>query len=109
MDAGKLNKRVIVRSQTQTSDGYGGTTSTLSPTAAFWAKITEKQGDVVQENYKRGRFLKVDFIVRTKTVEEYITFDDLLQIQGKDGYYRIVEIFEHQDKYYTTIRGVLID
>jgi len=109
MDAGKLNKRVLIKRQAKTSDGYGGTTSTLSTTATVWAKINEKQGKIEEKNFKRGRYLEADFIMRSKTVTENITDDALLQIQGESKYYRITEIFEHRDKYYTTITGVLID
>lgn len=109
MDAGKLNKRVVIKRQSKTSDGYGGTTSTLATQATVWAKVTQKKGKVEETNYKRGRFLEADFIMRSKTVTENVTDDDLLQIQGESNYYRITEIFEHVDKYYTTVKGVLVD
>lgn len=109
MDSGKLNTRVVVKRQTQTADGYGGLTSTISDYATVWANLKEKKGDIKSTDRFRGRFLEVALIMRSKTVESKIANDDYLQIQGISGDYRITSIYESQQKYFTTIEAIKID
>lgn len=46
MQSGKLNKRVILQTVSQSSDGAGGsTTDTWADTATIWASITPSTGN----------------------------------------------------------------
>jgi head-tail adaptor len=95
MDAGKLNTRVEVKTQTSSADGYGGFSSTVATTATVWAYVKQVKGEVKSNTYPRGRYLDIELIMRDKTVESNsITEDSILKIQGKTGDYAVTGIFE---------------
>lgn len=101
MDAGKLNTRVEIKTQTTSADGYGGFTATTATTATVWASVKEVKGDVETNAYSRGRYLNIEVVMRDKTIESNsIDEDTILKIQNKAGDYRITGIYENfQDKF----------
>lgn len=103
MDSGKLNKRILIRRQTKTSDGFGGTTSTFSTVATIWAKVTELKGEIQKSNFISGRYIEVEIIVRSKTADQYILANDIIQIQGQSGDYKINNIYESQEDQFVKI------
>lgn len=103
MDSGKLNKRILIRRQTKTSDGFGGTTSTFSTVATIWAKVTELKGEIQKSNFISGRYIEVEIIVRSKTADQYILANDVIQIQGQSGDYKINNIYESQQDQFVKI------
>lgn len=103
MDSGKLNKRILIRRQTKTSDGFGGTTSTFSTVATIWAKVTELKGEIQKSNFISGRYIEVEIIVRSKTADQYILANDVIQIQGQSGDYKINNIYESQEDQFVKI------
>ena len=107
MDAGKLDKRIEIKSITKTSDGYGGTTSTLNAFATVWAYVREVSGKVEQDEFDRGRKKELDIIVRSQTAEDKsISEDNILRVEGETGDYRVISIVEHTYKKYTKITAV---
>ena len=95
MDAGKLDTRVEIKTQSKTPDGFGGFTSTSTVSATVWANVKEVKGEILAEHYTRGRFLDVDIIMRDKTFDDNnIDESTILKIQNKTGDYRITSIFE---------------
>lgn len=95
MDAGKLDTRVEIKTQSKTADGYGGFSATTSVTATVWAYVREVKGDVDDEAYRRGRYLNIEVVMRDKTVSgNNIDENSILKIQSKTGDYRITGIYE---------------
>lgn len=110
MDAGKLDTRVEVITQSKTADGFGGFTSTETVSATVWAYVRETKGDVEGDGFRRGRYLNVDIIMRDKTVDENsIDEDTILKIQSKTGKYRIKGIFESLKSKFVKISATKID
>ncbi len=101
MDAGKLGTRVVLKQVTKVSDGFGGTTATLTTNGTVWASVREIKGDIEGEGYSRGRYLNIEVIMREKTVNDNsINENTVLKIQSKDGDYKIKSIFEdYKDKF----------
>jgi hypothetical protein len=110
MDAGKLDTRVEIVTQTKTEDGYGGFTSTEEVTATFWASVIEAKGDVGGETTRRGRYLYVDIVIRDKTIDEYsINRDTIFKIQSEEGKYRVIGMFESYKNKFVKISATKLD
>jgi head-tail adaptor len=103
MDSGKLNNRIIIKRQSKSDDGFGGTTSTLTTIATIWARVTELKGEIQKTDFVSGRYVEVEIIVRTKTADQYILANDVIQIQGQTGDYKINNIYESQEDQYVKI------
>lgn len=103
MDSGKLNNRIIIKRQSKSDDGFGGTTSTLSTIATIWARVTELKGEIQKTDFVSGRYVEVEIIVRSKTADQYILANDVIQIQGQTGDYKINNIYESQEDQYVKI------
>lgn len=103
MDSGKLNNRIIIKRQSKSADGFGGTTSTLSTIATIWARVTELKGEIQKTDFVSGRYVEVEIIVRSKTADQYILANDVIQIQGQTGDYKINNIYESQEDQYVKI------
>lgn len=107
MDAGKLDKRVIVKAVSKTADGYGGYTNSIGTVKTIWANVKEVSGDIVSSDGKRSQSTDIEVICRTKA----ITFDlktHLLQIEGNSTNYRINNIIEEEYKYFDKILATKI-
>lgn len=107
MDAGKLNTRVTIKRLTQTSDGYGGTTSTIADYSTIWAAKKELGGDVKNENGQRALYNDIELIVRKKTADN-INQDDVLQVESDSNTYRITAIYDSKQDFMTTIKATKI-
>ena len=103
MDSGKLNQRILIKRQTKTADGFGGTTSTVSTVATSWAKVTELKGEIQKTDFVSGRYIEIEIIVRSKTADEYILANDTIQIQGQSGDYKINNVYESQEDQFVKI------
>lgn len=103
MDSGKLNNRIIIKRQSKVDDGFGGTTSTLTTIATIWARVTELKGEIQKTDFVSGRYVEVEIIVRSKTADQYILANDVIQIQGQTGDYKINNIYESQEDQYVKI------
>jgi head-tail adaptor len=107
MDAGKLDKRVLIKSVGKTADGYGGYTDSVSTLKTIWANVKEVSGDIATSDGKRSQSTDIEVICRTKA----ITFDlktHLLQIEGNSTNYRINNIIEEEYKYFDKILATKI-
>lgn len=102
MNAGKLDKRVLIKRQTKSSDGFGGYTSTSATENTIWARVDYKAGEVENTNGRRKRKLEIELIVRKKAAES-ILITDLLQIENITGLYQINDMYDADYKYYTKI------
>ena len=102
MNPGKLDKRVLVKRQSKTADGFGGFTSSLSTQTTIWASVNYTDGDITTKNGKRDRNLVIELIVRKKTADNIAT-TDLLEIENVSGQFQINSMFDSNYKYYTTI------
>lgn len=107
MDAGKLNTRVTIQRFSETSDGYGGTTTESSDIATIWAYKKEVGGEVKTENGQRTLHNDIELLVRKKTADN-IEFDDLLRIESETDTYRITDFFDSKQDFMTTIKAVKI-
>lgn len=107
MDAGKLDSRIEIKTLTETSDGYGGTSSSIINYATIWGNVREVTGDVSEGGLDRGRRKEINVIIRSKTFEDKnITEDNVLRIEGETGEYRITSIMEHTYKRYMKITAI---
>jgi len=107
MDAGKLDTRILIKRLTKTADGFGGTTSTEATALTIWAKKTEKKGEVKSINSQRKLYTEIELLVRKKTSDQLL-YTDILQIENESDKYRINEIFDSTEKYFTTIKATRI-
>lgn len=105
MDAGEFDIRIEIKRLAKTSDGYGGTTSTLSVNDTVWAKKTDKSGDISSNNGRRKINDEIELVIRKKSANQ-IQNDDLIKIEGEAGDYRITSLFDSTHKYYTTVTAV---
>ena len=104
MQSGELNKRILIKRLTKSSDGFGGYTSTNSTQSTIWAKLDYKRGDITNRNGKKNRNLEIELIIRKKTADD-ILITDLLQIENVSGYFQINDMFNSDFKFYTTIKA----
>jgi head-tail adaptor len=102
MNPGKLDKRVLIKRQSKTADGFGGFSSTLATQTTIWAKVNYTDGDITIKNGKRDRNLVIELIVRKKTADNIAT-TDLLEIENVSGQFQINSMFDSNYKYFTTI------
>ena len=102
MNPGKLDKRVLIKRQSKTADGFGGFSSTLATQTTIWANVNYTDGDITIKNGKRDRNLVIELIVRKKTADD-INTTDLLEIENVSGQFQINSMFDSNYKYYTTI------
>tara|TARA_Y100000114_G_scaffold40115_1_gene35673 strand:- start:667 stop:993 length:327 start_codon:yes stop_codon:yes gene_type:complete len=102
MNPGKLDKRVLIKRQSKTADGFGGFSSTLATQTTIWANVNYTDGDITIKNGKRDRNLVIELIVRKKTADNIAT-TDLLEIENVSGQFQINSMFDSNYKYYTTI------
>lgn len=107
MDAGKLNTRVTIKRLTQTADGYGGTSSTITDYTTIWAAKKELGGDVKNENGQRTIYNDIELMVRKKTADN-INHDDVLQVESDSNTYRITSIYDSKQDFMTTIKATKI-
>ena len=107
MDAGKLNTRITIKRFTETSDGYGGTTTDSVDIKTIWASKKEVGGEVKTQDGRRLLHNVMELTVRKKTAED-ILFDDLLQVESDTDTYLIIELFDSQQDFTTTIKAVKI-
>jgi SPP1 family predicted phage head-tail adaptor len=107
MQAGKLNKRVTIKRLTETSDSYGGTVSTVADYVTIWADKKELGGEVKNENGQRTLYNDIELTIRKKTAD-VIRYDDIFSIEGDANTYRINEIFDSKEDFFTTIRATKI-
>lgn len=108
MDSGKLNTRITVKRLTNTSDGYGGTTSTIADYKTFWAKKKEVSGEIMQQNGTINRYIQIELIIRKRTADE-IRNNDILQVEGSADTYRVNSIHETRQDFYKMIKATKID
>lgn len=107
MQAGKLNKRVTIKRLTEISDSYGGTVSTVADYVTIWADKKELGGEVKNENGQRTLYNDIELTIRKKTAD-VIRYDDIFSIEGDANTYRINEIFDSKEDFFTTIRATKI-
>jgi len=107
MDAGKLNTRVTIKRLSETSDGYGGTSSTVADYSTIWAHKKELGGDVKNENGQRTIYNDIELTIRKKTADN-IRHDDVLQVESDSSTYRVTAIFDSVQDFMTTIRATKI-
>ncbi|MBT7881412.1 MAG: head-tail adaptor protein [Flavobacteriaceae bacterium] len=102
MNAGKLDKRVLIKRQTKSSDGFGGYTSTNATQSTIWAKVDFTNGEITSKNGRKKRNLQIELLVRKKTADTILT-TDLLQIENISGLYQINDMYDADYKYYTKL------
>ena len=102
MNAGKLDKRVLIKTQTKSSDGFGGYTSTNATQSTIWAKVDFTNGEITSKNGRKKRNLQIELLVRKKTADTILT-TDLLQIENISGLYQINDMYDADYKYYTKL------
>ena len=106
MNAGKLDKRVLVKRQSKTADGFGGFSSSLATETTIWAMVNYTAGDISTKNGKRDRNLVIELTVRKKTADDIAT-TDLLEIENVSGQFQINSMFDSNYKYFTTITATI--
>lgn len=105
MQAGKLNKRVKVYSQTNSSDGYGGLLSaSLTLTKTIWAQKKELKSELVDQDREQTRVTQLELIVRKQTADSLNLDRDLLELESQSGKYRINAIEEYDQDFYSLVK-----
>jgi hypothetical protein len=104
MNAGELRDRIVVKRLSNSADGYGGFTSSVSTVATVWAKLKFTDGDVDMENSKRVLNKGIELKIRKNTATDNIQKGDLLFPERDNNEYRINGILE-LDLYYFKIIG----
>ena len=104
MNAGELRDRIVIKRLTNSADGYGGFTSSVSTIATVWAKLTFTDGDVDMQNSKRVLNKGIELMIRKNTATSNIQKGDLLFPERDNNEYRINGILE-LDLYYFKIVG----
>ena len=107
MDAGKLNKRVKAIRLTKASDGFGGFTSTEAVSGTYWCHLMQNKGEIKQENGIRDQRVEIELIMRKKAADEILT-TDVLQLEGQTEKHRIIDKYDSEIDFYTTIKAVRI-
>ena len=102
MNAGELRDRIVVKRLSNSADGYGGFTSSVSTVATVWAKLKFTDGDVDMENSKRVLNKGIELKIRKNTATDNIQRGDLLFPERDNNDYRINGILE-LDLYYIKI------
>lgn len=108
MNAGKLDTRVEIIRLTKTADDFGGFTSTETVENTIWAHLKFTSGNVKQENGKRSKYTEIELMLRKKTADT-VLFTDILKIEGFSGRYRINDIYDVQQRFYSKILAVKIE
>lgn len=108
MNAGELDKRVLIKRQTKSADGFGGFTDTVATETTVWAKVNFVDGEIISKNGKKDRNSKIEMIVRKKTGDN-INITDLLQIENTNGFFQINNKYDSDFKYFTTIEATKKD
>lgn len=104
MRAGKYNKRVAIKRLTKSSDGYGGTTSTMTTQSEVWAHLKEINGGIDLENGRQKRMIEIELVFRKKTASQ-INDNDVLEVSNLDGNFRINNRFDNVIDFETTIKA----
>jgi len=107
MQAGNFNKRIKIKRLAKTSDGYGGTTSTITTYKEVWAEFEELNASVGLNEGRQKQELSVEFKMRKRTAD-LITENDTLEIEGISGTFRINGRFQSTLDQYTTIKATKI-
>jgi SPP1 family predicted phage head-tail adaptor len=103
MDAGKLDRRVTLRSKATTQDAYGGQSVTWTDIAEVWARKLSSKG---REFYSGGVTLsggEVGIQIRRTPTVSVLTQLDVFVLDGK--IYNIKSIDEVGRRDYLTIMG----
>ncbi len=103
MDAGKLDRRLIIKSVSKSSDGYGGYTDSVSTNKTIWANITQTSGEIKSEDGKRSWVSQIEIVCRKKAFDSINNRTSILQVEGNTTNYRINEVYDDDPKYYTKI------
>lgn len=107
MQSGRFNKRILIKRLSQTSDNYGGTTSTISTYQEIWAEFEEIKADVELSQGRQKQKLSVEFNVRKRTADLFDE-NDVLEIEGVSGQFRINGMFQSKLDKYTKINATKI-
>lgn len=107
MDPGKLDRRIIIQSTTQTRDTDGGIINTWSTYATRWASIgfTTKRGESFEAGRKTSIY-QVLFTLRRDSTTAAITTK--MRISYDSKYWDIRAVSERADQYrkmYITIEA----
>jgi head-tail adaptor len=103
MNAGELRDRIVVKRLSNSADGYGGFTSSVSTVATVWAKLKFTDGDVDMENSKRVLNKGIELKIRKNTATDNIQKGDLLFPERDNNEYSINGILELDLNYFKII------
>lgn len=98
IEAGKLRYRITVKRNTNSADGYGGFTSSLSTIGTYWGDRKYLDGKMIFRDGKRILQTGIELIMRKNTVTNNIESGDILFLTNDNKEYRINQMFE-QDAY----------
>ncbi len=103
MDAGKLDKRLIIKTVNKSDDGFGGFTDSVSTNKTIWANVQEKSGEIKSDDGKRSWVSQIEIICRKKAFESINNRTSILQVVGNVTNYRINQVYNEDFKYFTKI------
>ena len=105
--AGKLNKRISLKTFSTTADGYGGfTLGAASSTKAIWANVKVKDSDITDEFGEVINKVVVEFVVRKNAAADF-NATDVLEFESIQ--YRINKIYDLDIDNYTMIIATKLD
>ncbi|QDP57509.1 MAG: hypothetical protein Unbinned2072contig1001_23 [Prokaryotic dsDNA virus sp.] len=107
IQAGKLNKRISLKTFAAVADGYGGfTTGSETSSSTIWANVKVKDSDIVDEFGEVINKVMVEFLVRKDAAGAY-NATDILEYESKQ--YRINKVYDIEIDNYTKILATKLD
>lgn len=103
MNAGKLNKRAVIKRSNKTDDGYGGWTSEIVDVAEVWCDFKETESVVSDANGSVNNLIGADLVMRKKTAEN-IQIGDTLMVYGSVTLWRINSVMDSVNDFFTTFK-----
>lgn len=106
MNPGKMRNRIQFYTDSKTSDGFGGFTSTgISSDTQIWGHAVEQDGQMTTKDGKRNYYREIEVTVRRKDFNTGI--GKKFKVDGA-GYYRVNNYYHilNNDEY-TKIIGTL--
>ena len=92
--AGDLRYRFPVKRNTNSSDGYGGFTSSQSTVGTFWCDREFLDGRMIFRDGKRILQTGIELTLRKNTATTNIQRGDILFLTNDSNKYRINEMYE---------------
>jgi head-tail adaptor len=104
-----LKQRIIIKRLEKTADGFGGyTPSVMFDIDTVWCKVQETKGAIDEKMGIRLKSTEIEIIIRKETAD-LIMNQDILQVEGFPGLYRINSGFQTFENFWTKMTATKIE